>query len=73
MGVWLSFFYKFAENREFLIGRFLPYKLGIETPAALGPFLIRTLGKSQSQAGSANLHSNDLFLLKTILCSKIRL
>ena len=26
-------FYKFAENREFLIGRFLPYKLGIETPA----------------------------------------
>ena len=32
MGVWLSFFYKFAENREFLIGRFLPYKLGIETP-----------------------------------------
>ena len=33
MGVWLSFFYKFAENKEFLIGRFLPYKLGIETPA----------------------------------------
>ena len=32
MGVWLSFFYKFAENREFLIGRFLPYNLGIETP-----------------------------------------
>ena len=32
MGVWLSFFYKFAENKEFLIGRFLPYKLGIETP-----------------------------------------
>ena len=26
-------FYKFAENREFLIGRLLPYKLGIETPA----------------------------------------
>ena len=25
-------FYKFAENKEFLIGRFLPYKLGIETP-----------------------------------------
>ena len=25
-------FYKFAENREFLIGRFLPYKQGIETP-----------------------------------------
>ena len=23
----------FAEKREFLIGRFLPYKLGIETPA----------------------------------------
>ena len=33
MGVWLSFFYKFAENREFFQGRFLPYKLGIETPA----------------------------------------
>ena len=33
MGVLLSFFYEFAENREFLIGRFLPYKLGIETPA----------------------------------------
>ena len=33
MGVWLSFFfYKFAENREFFQGRFLPYKLGIETP-----------------------------------------
>ena len=32
MGVWISFFYKFAENGEFLIGRFLPYKLGIETP-----------------------------------------
>ena len=31
MGVWLSFFYKFAENKEFLIGRFLPYKLGLET------------------------------------------
>ena len=30
MGVWLSFFYKFAENREFFQGRFLPYKLGIE-------------------------------------------
>ena len=27
-----EFFYKFTENREFLIGRFLPYKLGIETP-----------------------------------------
>ena len=25
-------FYKFAENREFFQGRFLPYKLGIETP-----------------------------------------
>ena len=34
MGVLLSFFYEFAENREFLIGRFLPYKLGIETPEA---------------------------------------
>ena len=34
MGVWLSFFYKFAENREFFQGRFLPYKLGIETPVA---------------------------------------
>ena len=33
MGVWLIFFYKFAENMEFLIGRFLPYKLGIGTPA----------------------------------------
>ena len=32
MGVWLSFFYKFAENREFFQGRFLPYKIGIETP-----------------------------------------
>ena len=32
MGVLLSFFYKFAENREFFQGRFLPYKLGIETP-----------------------------------------
>ena len=32
MGVWLIF-YKFAENREFLIRRFLPYKLGIETSA----------------------------------------
>ena len=33
MGVWLSFFfYKFSENREFFQGRFLPYKLGIETP-----------------------------------------
>ena len=31
MGVWLSFFYKFAENKEFFQGRFLPYKLGIET------------------------------------------
>ena len=27
----MGVFYKFAENREFLIGRFLPYKLGIET------------------------------------------
>ena len=35
MGVWLSFFYKFAENGEFLIGRFLPYKLGIEAPGAV--------------------------------------
>ena len=33
MAVCLSSFYKFAENKEFLIGRFLPYKLGIETPA----------------------------------------
>ena len=32
MGVWLSLFYKFAENREFFQGRFLPYKLGKETP-----------------------------------------
>ena len=32
MGVWLSSFYKFAENREFFQGRFLPCKLGIETP-----------------------------------------
>ena len=32
MGLAWFFFYKFAENREFLIGRFLPYKLGIETP-----------------------------------------
>ena len=36
MGVWLSFFYKFAENREFFQGRFLPYKLGIETPGLKG-------------------------------------
>ena len=35
MGVWLSFFYKFAENREFFQGRFLPYKLGIETPGTV--------------------------------------
>ena len=28
-----EFFYKFAENREFFKGRFLPSKLGIETPA----------------------------------------
>ena len=31
-----EFFYKFTENREFLIGRFLPYKQGIETPAVQG-------------------------------------
>ena len=30
-----EFFYKFTENREFLIGRFLPYKQGIETPVLL--------------------------------------
>ena len=35
MGVWLSFFYKFAENREFFQGRFLPYELGIETPGVI--------------------------------------
>ena len=29
----LVFFDKFAENRKFLIGRFLPYKLGLETLA----------------------------------------
>ena len=40
MGVWLSFFYKFAENKDFFQGRFLPYKLGIETPTrrARNPF-----------------------------------
>ena len=42
MGVWLSFFYKFAENREFLIGRFLPYKLGIETPAPVPEESLKT-------------------------------
>ena len=31
MGVWLRF-YKFSENREVFQGRFLPYKLGIDTP-----------------------------------------
>ena len=29
-----EFFYKFAENREFFQGRFLPYKLGIEREGA---------------------------------------
>ena len=38
MGVWLSFFYKFAENREVFLGRFLPYKLGIETPGVSGAY-----------------------------------
>ena len=28
-------FYKFDENRELFQGRFLPYKLGIETPVTV--------------------------------------
>ena len=37
MGGWLSFFYKFSENREFFQGRFLPYILGIETTGQCWP------------------------------------
>ena len=56
MGVWLSF-YKFAENREFFQGGFLPYKLGIETPVLKVKFsnkkmipamILRRLSKNQS-------------------------
>ena len=45
MGVLLSFFYKFAENKEFFQGWFLPYKLGIETPRESSKKLCRTFAQ----------------------------
>ena len=57
-------FYKFAENREFFQGRFLPYKLGIETPA-LSSLLSRTrtdflLRETQSINMTTNTPSKNI-------------
>ena len=60
-------FYKFAENREFFQGRFLPYKLGIETPE-LGSWgeIMRRLswrGDIVSQSSQSTYRMEKLHLL----------
>ena len=62
-------FYKFAENREFFQGRFLPYKLGIETPASSSspPPRFASICPGNDARDGSTLHTAQLTLQNSVL------